>query len=270
MRRGGTGGVAHLPMYDWPEIRAETDALWNAMREAIRDRGIEAPEALDRSGQTRRLWAAPELVLGQTCGLPFVRTLRGRVGLVGTPTYALEGVGPGEYCSVIVVAEGQTAEGPGDLAGARPAVNSRDSQSGYAALMHWGAPAAQAGRLYGPPVLTGSHRASVQALAQGRAEVAAIDAVSWELARRHEPAAAALRVLARTDPAPGLPLITGRRGREATLAAAVEEAIAALPDASRAALLVTGLARRRGPDYDVIRDRLAAAEARHVLPGTGD
>ncbi|RWD19967.1 MAG: phosphate ABC transporter substrate-binding protein, partial [Mesorhizobium sp.] len=40
--------VAALPMYDWPEARGEVDAQWARLREAIRQKGIDAPEILVR------------------------------------------------------------------------------------------------------------------------------------------------------------------------------------------------------------------------------
>ena len=269
MRRGGRGGLAVLPMYDRPELRSATDALWAALREAIRDQGLDAPERLTRDGQMRRLWAAPELVLGQTCGLPYVRGLQGRVGLVGAPDHGLEGCPPGWYRSALVVQAGGPVAGGAGLHGARPAINARDSQSGYAALMDAAADLAEAGRVFAEPVITGSHAASIAAVDEGRADVAAIDAVSWALALRHDGAAARLGVIGWTRPTPALPYITGRRGQTGPLAAAAVEAVTALDADTRAALMLEGVVRLDPEDYAVIRDRLAAAEARHRLPGPG-
>ncbi len=267
VRRGGAGGLAALPMYDRPELAAETDAFWAALREAIRDRGLDAPETLTRNRPPRLVWSAPELVLAQTCGLPYVSALARRVGLVGTPSYALDGVGPGQYRSALVVAEQNPATDLAGLRGAVAAINARDSQSGYAALMHAAAPHAVNGRFFSEAVITGSHAASIQAVAGGRAHLAAIDAVSWALAERFDRATGRLRVLAWTDPVPGLPLITGSPRKAAAVAEAAAEAIGALAATTRSALLLTGFARTAPKDYVVIRDRLAAAHTRHRLPG---
>ena len=43
-----TGGVAALPMYDWPEIAPATDRLWAALRDHLRAAGVAAPDALTR------------------------------------------------------------------------------------------------------------------------------------------------------------------------------------------------------------------------------
>ena len=53
---------ASLPMYDRPETRAETDRFWALTRDALRDRGIAAPDALTRSvANPWELWKSPEL-----------------------------------------------------------------------------------------------------------------------------------------------------------------------------------------------------------------
>jgi hypothetical protein len=33
--------IAALPMYDWPEVRPETDAEWAAIRDRLRKEGID-------------------------------------------------------------------------------------------------------------------------------------------------------------------------------------------------------------------------------------
>ena len=54
----------------------------------------------------------------------------------------------------------------------------------------------------------GGHRNSIDAVAEGRADVAAIDCRSWELARRFEPASGGVRVVGWTARRKGLPYIT--------------------------------------------------------------
>ena len=40
--------IAALPMYDWPETRAETDAEWARIRDSLRAQGVDAPESVVR------------------------------------------------------------------------------------------------------------------------------------------------------------------------------------------------------------------------------
>lgn len=267
MRRGSNRGLAILPMYDRRELEPETDALWRLLRESIRDRGIDAPEALTRDKPLRLVWGAPELVLGQTCGLPYAAALARRVGLVGTPSYALEDVPAGHYRSAIIVHADNPVADLAALLNARAAINARDSQSGYGALMHEVGPFAKGGQFFSQAVITGSHAASMEAVAQRRVDVAAIDAVSWALAQRYDRFVGKLRVLHWSASTPGLPLITGQRRQHAQIIAATKAAFTALPQPAKEALLITGLVETRPADYEVIRSRLAKAHAVHRLPG---
>ncbi|MCX7889188.1 MAG: PhnD/SsuA/transferrin family substrate-binding protein [Rhodobacteraceae bacterium] len=232
--------IATLPMYDWAEVRPATDRYWGLIRDALRDHGLPAPEALDRSGGYTEAWLRPDLVLSQTCGLPYRAALHGRVTLVGAPDYGLPDTPPGYYHSVLVVAADREGT-PADFFGARLAINGFDSQSG------WGAPqnfAAAAGAAFADIVVTGAHVHSAQAVAEGRADIAAIDAQSWRLVERHRPVwAARLRILARTPPTPATPYITALSHDPAPYALAVASAIAALSEADRAALDLRGFER---------------------------
>ncbi|WP_373084377.1 phosphate/phosphite/phosphonate ABC transporter substrate-binding protein [Sneathiella sp.] len=104
---------------------------------------------------------------------------------------------------------------------------------------------------------TGSHRKSIQAVADGTVDVAAIDAVSWELAKRHEPAAATLRVIKTTNPTPGLPYISARRSARDVdqIHLAVIDAMASLEESIREDLLLMGFAATQDTDYQIIKNR---------------
>ncbi|MDG3040793.1 phosphate/phosphite/phosphonate ABC transporter substrate-binding protein [Roseicyclus marinus] len=222
--------IAALPMYDRPELRAETDALWAGIRDALRARAIQAPDTLTRDRNPWEIWQSPDLILAQTCGLPFRARLHPQVTLVATPDYALPGCPPGHYNSVILARDPALPDRP------RVAVNDPLSQSGWAALHAW---ATARALILGPVTITGSHAASARALAQGHADLAAIDAQTWRHLVRFDGADPALEI-ARTPPTPGLPLITARGRDPAPLRAALAEALAALPTATRAALDLAG------------------------------
>lgn len=232
--------IAALPMYDPPPLQAANDRLWSLIRDALRARGMAAPDALRRGDDDLwPVWTAPDLVLAQTCGFPYRARLHGQVTLVGTPDYGVEGCPPGHYCSVIVVRADDPRRAVRDFDGARLAWNEALSQSGWAAPQDW---AARAGIVLRAGPRTGAHRASVRAVAEGRADIAAIDAVTWEILGGVEPARDALRVLARTLPTPGLPLIAAAGADAAATRAAVAQAIAALGADDRAALRLRGIA----------------------------
>jgi hypothetical protein len=79
--------IAALPMYDRPEMRAANDRFW----QAIRDRLGDGPPHLTRDRDPWDIWQAPDLLLAQTCGFPYRARLHGRIYLVGTPDYGVEG-----------------------------------------------------------------------------------------------------------------------------------------------------------------------------------
>lgn len=224
-----SASIAALPMYDWPEIRSETDAAWRRLREGLRERGVAAPEALTRDLPLADLWRHPRLLLAQTCWGPMEAGLADAVQLVGQADYsAYEGGAGALYSSALLMRGGEGVAAPDDgsamlplarLRGARLAFNDPVSMSGLLALSRDLATSGQTLALFAERVQTGAHRASIRAVAGDRADVCAVDCRSWALARRLEPAAAKLRVVGWTARRPGLPFITGRTTDGTTLEA---------------------------------------------------
>lgn len=226
--------IASLPMYDRPETAAANDRLW----QGVRDRLGQGPARLMRGGDLWAQWTDPELVLSQTCGLPYRARLHDRVRLVATPVLDLPDCPEGRYYSVFVVRADAPRAHPRDFADAVLAYNEPLSQSGWAAPLAF---AAAHGFAFGPTRRTGAHRLSAQAVADGRADIAAIDALTWALIARHDRFAGALRVIGRTDPTPALPFITAMTRDPAPIRAALSEAVAALSAADRATLGLRGV-----------------------------
>ncbi|RUX53325.1 phosphate ABC transporter substrate-binding protein, partial [Mesorhizobium sp. M7A.F.Ca.US.014.04.1.1] len=79
---------------------------------------------------------------------------------------------------------------------------------------------------------SGGHRASIVAIAEGWADVAAVDCESWALAQRFEPAARKVAIVGWTGRRKGLPFITARATPEKTVRA-MREALAGLSEQPR-------------------------------------
>jgi ABC-type phosphate/phosphonate transport system substrate-binding protein len=109
--------IAALPMYDWPESRADTDAEWAGLRARLITAGIDAPEKIVRrnrdlptvpggirDGEGRviapdpatlppdeldfpTLWKHPDLLFAQTCWGPMEEGLEKHVTVIGQPSY---------------------------------------------------------------------------------------------------------------------------------------------------------------------------------------
>jgi ABC-type phosphate/phosphonate transport system substrate-binding protein len=248
--------IAALPMYDWPETRPATDRYWQELRRALAAEGVAAPKTLDRTTPPASVWEHPDLVLAQTCGLPYASHLRGRVTLIGAPDFAVPGCPSGFYRSAIVVRLEDPRDRLAAYRGEAFAFNERQSQSGFAAMArHAGSPGAVFGRL----VETGAHATSAAAVAEGSAGIASLDYVSWRLIRRFRPEVATrLRVLMLTDPTPGLPYVTAAGREPAPMRRAIARAIAALDPTSRSTLGLAGFVPLADADYTMIAARAAA------------
>ncbi len=238
-----TERVAALPMYDLPELHEANDALWAGLRVRLSAHGVSAPEALDRTLPLDALWRHPGLLLAQTCGYPLGKTLYDKVRLIGTPRYIAQGCEGPFHRSVVVVRANDKAESLLELKGRHCAVNALDSNTGMNLLRAEIAPLARGKPFFASVSVTGAHLASARAVAEGEADLAAIDCVTWAHLRRHRPAVTGqLRVLAWTARTPGLPLISApghSRTVYRALGAAIEDAMAdpALKDARRLLLL---------------------------------
>lgn len=253
-------------MYDWPEVRPATDTLWRALAEALSRRGIAAPASLDRVGDRHTHWRDPALLLSQTCGYPYATAYRGTLRLVAVPVYTAEGCAGPTYRSVVVVRSEDPARGLADLRGRRAAYNSVDSQSGYSALRALAAPLARDGRFFAGAVETGSHAASMEAVAAGRADCAAIDCVCWAMAEHYRgDLASRLRVLAWSPEAPALPFVTSARRPDAEIGAIRAALIETLADPAtadaRRALFLGAAEPPSGAAYDAILEMEAKAVA---------
>jgi ABC-type phosphate/phosphonate transport system substrate-binding protein len=238
--------IASLMMYARPELRASENRYWAAIREALAARGVDSPVSLSNDLDGMTVWQDPGLVLSQTCGMPFRLFLQGDVTLIGTPDFGVTDCPPGYYRSALVVRADDARTTLAAFRDARFAFNQTHSQSGYAAPY---AHVAALGFWFAERVQSHGHRLSAQMVAQGEADIAALDAVTWRLMRQYDDVADRLRVLEWTHPTPGLPYIGGPDADADEMFGAVSEAIASLSAEDRAALGIKGLVRIANEDY---------------------
>ena len=205
-----TARVASLGMYDGSLLRDANDALWRSIAERLAVRGIaDVPAMLDRDRSLDAIWSDPDLLLAQCCGYPLVTRYRGRLRYVATPSYSAPGCVGASYRSRLIVRADEPAEHLGGLRGRRAAINERQSNSGMNLFRAAVAPLARGAPFFAEVIETGSHAGSLRAVAEGRADVAAIDAVSFVHIVCGEPSLAMrVRTLGWTDPSPGLPFVT--------------------------------------------------------------
>lgn len=187
---------------------AVTDGL-----EIVRDDDGPAP---DRAGDADLVWA---------CGYLMCELIdAGRVDaeIVAAPVFA--GQQRAVYHSVVVAVD-PSIRSLSDAGGRSLAINEPISWSGHLALVEHLTTLGSDLSTFGRIVETGSHRASVAAVAAGEADLAAIDHTVWaDLARRSQ-IGPEMRVIDRTRDWPAPPFAVHRRvsagARRALLAALV-------------------------------------------------
>lgn len=264
--------IVSLPMYDSDAMQGAHDLWWQVLKDELQDAGFDPPAHLHVGAELLKVWSSPSLLLGQTCGLPYVRYLRDKVQLVATPDYALDGCEPGWYRSVIIVRHDDPRQSLVDFAQSTAAINSLDSYSGCIAFRHHLINLFGMERFFAQIQITASHAASMQAVVSNSADVAAIDAVSWRSLSANTAVAGALRVLTFTAPAPGLPIVTSNATKakvqsstEGSVADALfqvlSKSLQRLPSEIRVALGIRGMVRLRETDYQLIAQHDSETES---------
>ena len=234
--------IAQLGWYDRAETSAADDRYWALIRKHL---GY-GPRHLDRTTSFWDGWLDPGLIVSQTCGYPYRSSLHGKVQLVGTPINRLPGCPPGYYCSAFVACANDTRKSLSDFAGARLAYNDALSQSGWAGpVQHL----VTEGIAISAGEATGSHQNSSRAVAEGRADLAGLDILSWDLIKDFDPWADQLRVLGHTPPTPAPPYVCSLAQDADATFKAIEAAIQDLSAADRALLRLHGLARIPPEEY---------------------
>jgi ABC-type phosphate/phosphonate transport system substrate-binding protein len=204
-----------LSMYALPEMAAANTAFWAAVREALRQEGHSAvPETIVPPSLDLPIGIAAGTLLSHMCGYPLLTLYLGQYELLAAPLHDLPGCavdpnGTPAHCSFIVVAADSPFRELEDLRGARFIMNGWHSNSGMNLPRHLVAHLAREGRFFGSVTVSGAHVASMAAVAEGSADVAAIDCVTFGLVARHRPKdIARLRIIAETVASPAIPFIT--------------------------------------------------------------
>ena len=196
----------------------------------------------------------PALYFGHTCGYPLMTQLYRDFTPFCTAEFEVPGCEGKFYSSRIIVNAESGADSLRECQGGVAAINSADSNSGMNALRY------EVSRLGAQPgffcdvVITGGHLHSVEAVAENRADVAAIDCVTFQLvvdafpalAKRVRPVGFSVRTC-------GLPFVLPGRSQPANLksryTSALNDAFRQLSTASRQSLHLAGFAAVDLDDY---------------------
>ena len=262
-------------MFDFPELREHTDALWAAWASELHRLNVDAPSSLIRPDEALLThWRRPELFISQACGFPYAAVLRPSVTTFGTFAYEIpEERQPGFYRSVIVARTEDHRAGTvfatdnlRAFNGATVAINATDSLSGCVSL---GAALVNGGvTQVSNVVVSGGHANTLAVLQRGEADIAAIDAVTFALLGDVRPAAVdGITIIERGPRIPCLPLITGSPAHIVILQSALVSALVSLSEGSPEVLRALRIVSAVFPHEDDYTATLALGDmAATLLP----
>jgi ABC-type phosphate/phosphonate transport system substrate-binding protein len=234
-------------MYPFVSVTWAWEEIWAAAHRHAR----WTPETLTWSGDVHARWSDPACVVTQICGGPFATVHHRDMHLIGTLALDIPEADGGRYRSVLLTPHDRDLDRLVSE-GTHVVANSDDSLSGWVSLL-----AATVGvddDWPGQVTFTGTHHASLSALARGEADLASIDSWSLALIGAEQPELVAGLKRVGLGPWVPTPAITARRGlpleQVDQLRSALRQALAdPATESARAALRVTGFADAELDDY---------------------
>ena len=252
-----------------PESRRAWQLLFDRFREHTRLPGVEAELRFAHDDVTL---LDPALRFGHTCGYPLMARLRHALLPVCVPLFDVPGTSGKLYRSAIIVPAASSIETLAECHGQTVAVNNPDSNSGMNLLRHALARHGARPGYFARVLSSGGHVASIEMVAENRAQLAAIDCVTFQLVADRDPELVrGVRIIGYSASTCGLPFVMPRAAYSPKLATAWTEALnracAELPREAAAVLHLAGFERTELGDYDSImalEDDAAAAGYPHL------
>ncbi len=230
------------------DLRAAWQLLFTRFVETLDLPAPIAPELVFDAGEATL--RDPALLLGHTCGYPLMTRYAGALEPVAAPVFDADGCDGPLYSSHFIVAADADLDSLAACRGRVVAINSHDSNSGMNVLRHAIARLDPGERFFARVELSGGHRASIEAVIAGRAELAAIDCVTLALLGDAEPdLVARVRVIGSSARSAGLPFVVPAGAPVEGFADALAAACAATPADARQRLRLAGIAAVTRDDY---------------------
>lgn len=245
--------VAGLSMYTTPGLVAEASAQLTERVLVRLGREMQSSQPVELMQQ----WLSPQLLFAQTCGYPLMHSLKGKVQLIATPCYDLPGCQDNLHCSWLIVREDDPRQSLPEFYDSVAALNGYDSNSGMNLFRYKVAPFSRDGRFFREVVLSGAHVLSLDMVAQGVADLACIDAVTFGYLQLHDPGRLqGVRILEATASSPALPLIGAITTTNEMCLSVLEAFNACLKEAPQLSqtLALKGFVRSSIEDYQRVLD----------------
>lgn len=199
---------------------------------------------------------SPDLLLGHTCGYPFVTKLHRTHALVCVPEFDIEGCSGIHSSSWIVADSSHPGETLNDFLNSTATFNNRNSNSGMNVFRYEVSKIANGAPFFRQTLLSGSHLTSIQNIAQGHADIATIDAVTWHFAEvQNLFEMSKLKIIGQTTRTPALPFVKPDSIEldQSTLTQAVNSCLQALPQDIRSFLRIRRFSVVNAAGYESVR-----------------
>ena len=196
----------------------------------------------------------PALLFGHTCGYPLMTQLLDAFTPFCTARFNVPGTEGKCYSSQIIVNAESSIDTLAASEGGIVALNNADSNSGMNALRYELAQIGAQPGFFADTLMTGGHLHSLEAVAEGRADLAAIDCVTFQLIVDAYPALVdRVRSIGFSVKTCGLPFVLPTREASANLKSlyteALNEALQQLSPESRQCLHLEGFETVELADY---------------------
>ena len=241
-------------------------AAWKALFRQLSLTGYHPSARLAVTFRTdQRVYQQRNLFIGQTCGYPYVKLWHKTHSLVCVPVFDVEGCQGPRYSSWFITSAKHPANNLSEMKNAIVAVNDRYSNSGMNVLRYAISKLAKGGTYFKSVLTSGSHLNSLQWIAQRKVDLAAIDAVTFSLAKAENLVDfGKIRIIGQSEMTCGLPFIVPGTGppETDTITEAFNRALSRLDPASRQCLAIRHFEPVKDSQYHTIRQLASDAVKR--------
>lgn len=205
-------------------------------------------------------YTAANVIGAQTCGYPYIKRWADThepfaIPLFDVPGYTA-GTGEtneaGQYSSWFITQASNTANSLQQFGDKRVAINSENSNSGMNVLRYAISQLTSTDTFFCERILTGGHKQSMTAIAEGRADLAAIDVVTYALINAIDPELCRqLKIVGQSEFTTGLPFISAKHSglNLDDLCIAMNHAVEHMDPEARELLHLSGFSTASAGDY---------------------
>ena len=196
----------------------------------------------------------PGLWFGHTCGYPLMTRLKDFISPFCVPLFNVPGTDGKCYASRIIVAADSAIDSIKASRGCVAVMNNPDSNSGMNVLRHAVAGVSDSEQFFSSVVTSGGHLHSLEAVASGAADIAAIDCVSYQLIADWRPElCAGIKIIGDSIKTCGLPLVMSHadiaEADTGEMTEGLNQALTHCDDQVRSTLHLNGFASIQLDDY---------------------